>query len=95
MAEFDIRHNSDRQRFETTVDGQLAFVEYLPSNDRLIVTHTAVPKQLEGRGVGSALAKTVLDHARQINYTVIALCPFIAAYLNRHPEYQDISRPLV
>jgi predicted GNAT family acetyltransferase len=89
--ELVIIHNELKQRFETTVDGNTAFVEYNLFSHGINYTHTEVPKVLEGKGVGSALAKFVLDYARENQLRVMPLCPFIKGYIDRHPEYADIS----
>lgn len=89
--ELVIQHNTDKRRFETEVEGHVALVEYNLFNNGINYTHTEVPTQLEGRGIGSALAKHVLNYARENNLRVMPLCPFIKAYIDRHPEYADIS----
>jgi len=84
--------NPEETRFEADVDGHTAFVSYLRRNDTIFFTHTEVPRELEGRGLGSALAKAVLDRARAEHLKVVARCPFIAKYVERHPEYQSLLR---
>lgn len=84
-------HNPDEKRFEIQLDGGLAMVEYLLNKTNIIFTHTEVPVEYEGQGIGNLLAKHVLDYAREQGYKVQPLCPFIKAYVIRHPEYQDIS----
>jgi uncharacterized protein len=84
--------NPEESQFETHVDGHVAFVSYLRRGDTIFFTHTEVPQQLEGRGLGSALAKAVLDRARAEHWKVVARCPFIAKYVERHPEYQSLLR---
>lgn len=84
--------NPEEGRFETDVDGHFAFVSYLRRGDTIFLTHTEVPKELEGRGLGSALARAVLDRARAEHWTVVARCPFIAQYVERHPEYRSLLR---
>ena len=84
--------NPEESQFETHVDGHVAFVSYLRRGDTIFFTHTEVPEQLEGRGLGSALAKAVLDRARAEHWKVVARCPFIAKYVERHPEYQSLLR---
>jgi predicted GNAT family acetyltransferase len=54
--------------------------------------HTEVPKELEGRGIGSALIRGVLDTARREGLKVNPLCPFAKAYIDKHPEYADLRR---
>lgn len=89
--ELAIHHNEKQHRFEVTVNDITAFVEYNLFKNGINYTHTEVPSGLEGKGVGSALAKFVLDYAQQNNLRVMPLCPFIKAYIDRHPEYQDNS----
>jgi len=84
--------NPEESRFETNVDGHIAFVSYLRRGDTIFFTHTEVPRELEGRGLGSALARAVLDRARAEHWQVVARCPFIAKYVERHPEYQSLIR---
>ena len=57
---------------------------------RIAFTHTEVDEALEGRGLGGALVGTALDDARREGLEVVPLCPFVAAYIERHPEYQDL-----
>ena len=84
--------NPEETRFEADIDGHIAFVSYLRRDDTIFFTHTEVPQELEGRGIGSALARAVLDRARAEHWKVVARCPFIAKYVERHPEYQSLIR---
>lgn len=87
----EIVDNPERKRFETTIDGHTALVEYIRLQQRIIYTHTEVPRALEGQGIGSALARYVLDFARREDLRVQPLCPFIAAYIKNHfEEYGDL-----
>lgn len=85
-----VTNNEAAHRFEVEVDGQLAVSEYHRRNGTIVFTHTEVPPQLEGQGVGNALAKAALDYARSEGLGVVARCAFIAAWIQRHPEYQDL-----
>ena len=89
--ELVIIQDTAQNRFETTVNGYTAFVEYYTSGNRINYTHTEVPAELEGKGIGSALAKYVLEYAREHHLKVMPLCPFIKAYIDRHPEFAGIS----
>jgi hypothetical protein len=84
--------NPSANRFEATVDGHLAVAEYIRHGDAIIFVHTEVPKELAGRGVANALAKTALDAARAQGLEVVVRCPFMAKYVERHPEYQSLLR---
>jgi predicted GNAT family acetyltransferase len=82
--------NPAKSRFEMPVPGGTAFAVYRRSGDVLIVPHSEVPREAEGRGYGSALVKAVLEHARARGLKVRPLCSFVAAYMRRHPEYEDV-----
>ena len=85
-----VRNNEDANRFEIDVDGELGVSEYRRRNGTIIFTHTEVPPKAEGKGIGNALAKTALDYARSEGLRVVPRCQFIAAYIRRHREYQDL-----
>jgi predicted GNAT family acetyltransferase len=92
--ELSIINNEEDSRFEANVDGHLALVEYDRSPGRIAFTHTEVPQALEGRGIASALAKHVLQFARDNQLKVIPLCPFISGYIRKHKaNYSDILAP--
>jgi uncharacterized protein len=82
----------DKERFEAHTDGgDLAgFVTYQLTDKIIVYTHTEVLPQYEGQGVGSALARTVMDDARAQGRTVVPMCPYISAWLEKHPGYEDI-----
>ena len=88
---FDIRNNETETRFETTVDGHTAFSSYLREDpDRIIFTHTEVPEALSGRGIAGEIVKYALEEARAKQQKVVPACSYVAAYIKRHPEYQDL-----
>ncbi|PVW17004.1 GNAT family N-acetyltransferase [Marixanthomonas spongiae] len=86
--EFTVIDNKDENRFEARIDGKTAFIEYKPTEHKLILTHTEVPKELEGKGIASGMVKEVLKEAEKRKLKVDPECPFIAGYLKRHPEYE-------
>jgi hypothetical protein len=90
IEQVTIVHNPSAQRFEAQVDSHLAVLEYRLSGQVIHFTHTGVPSELEGRGLGSRLAKAGLDYAKEQGYHVIPSCPFVAAYIQRHPIYQNL-----
>ncbi len=85
-----VRDDPARQRFELEVDGALAFVDYRRDGGTLLLTHAEVPPALRGGGVGSALVKGTLALVRQRGDKVVPLCSFVAHYMERHPEVQDL-----
>ncbi|MEO8379284.1 MAG: GNAT family N-acetyltransferase [Acidobacteriota bacterium] len=87
----DIRNNTAASQFETTIDGHTAYIAYdLEEPKRIVFTHTLVPDALAGRGLAGELATYVLDHARKEGLKVVPQCPFVASYIKKHPEYQDL-----
>jgi predicted GNAT family acetyltransferase len=87
-----VRNNTALHRFELDVDGHIAFAQYRLSPGVITFTHTKVPTELEGRGVGSRLARGALEQVRAQDLKVIAQCPFIAGYIDKHPEFADLLR---
>lgn len=90
--EINITQNTDENRFETTIDGHTGFISYQDLGDSIIYDHTIVPPQLGGQGVGSALVKHALNYARTVNKKVVPQCSFVASYINKHDEYQDLVK---
>ncbi|MFD8080244.1 GNAT family N-acetyltransferase [Kitasatospora sp. NPDC059722] len=87
-----VRDAEERNRFEAWVDDRMAgFAEYLRSDNLVVYPHTVVEPDFEGQGVGGALARAALDDARARNLPVLATCPFIKAWMIRHPEYTDLA----
>lgn len=81
----------DRQRFEARDDGKLmGIVTYRLTGDVIVYTHTEVEPEHEGKGIGSRLAKAVMEDARSRRRTVAPLCPYLSKWLQKHPEYDDI-----
>ena len=86
-----VRDNAERHRFEIDLgDGSFAFAEYNLIPGKIMFTHTEVPEAHEGQGIGSALIRFGLGEARARGLKVIPICPFFAAYMERHPETQDL-----
>jgi uncharacterized protein len=88
----DVRNNTAESRFELDVDGHTAAAYYELSGGVITFTHTEVPQALSGRGIGSQLAKGALDIARAQKLKVVAQCPFIAGYIAKHPQYQELAK---
>ncbi|PKP92037.1 MAG: N-acetyltransferase [Alphaproteobacteria bacterium HGW-Alphaproteobacteria-16] len=86
----DIRDNVDRHRYETTVDGKVAYAEYRVDGDVVTFTHTVVPPALEGRGIASRLIAHALADVRGAGMKLVPQCPFVAAYIDKHPEWADL-----
>jgi predicted GNAT family acetyltransferase len=86
----DIRNNAAHHRFELDADGHTAVAYYRVSPGVITFTHTEVPNELSGRGIGSKLARGALEAARAQGLKVAATCPFVSAYIGKHPEFHDL-----
>lgn len=82
----EVTDNTDASRFELHADGWLAELVYRIRGDRLVLIHTEVPVELEGRGIGGRLVTAAVDRAVQEGLTLVPLCPFARDWLERHPE---------
>ncbi len=85
-----VRDNRAEQEFELDLDGYRAVAAYQREGDRIVFTHTVVPPAIEGRGVGSKLIRAALDSARDQGLKVVPQCPFVAAFIRKHPAYRDL-----
>ena len=94
MTNVTVRDNPDESRFEAYVDGQLAaFSAYELSDGVITFTHTEVDDAFEGKGVGSSQVRQELDLERADGeLRVRPLCPFVRAWIERHPDYADLTR---
>jgi len=90
--ELTVKHNRDRNRFEIQVEEYLAELDYTLNAGVITFTHTGVPTELEGKGLGSKLARAGLNYARANGLKVVSTCWFINGYLDRNLEYQDLLK---
>ncbi len=94
MADVRIENNPEKHRYEAFTGSELAgYCEYNLLTDAIMFTHTEVLPDHEGQGVGSAIARHVLDAARSEGKHVIPVCQFIAGYIRKHRDYADLVRP--
>lgn len=87
-----LRDNTALGRYELDVDGETASLYYGMAPGVITLRHTEVPPALGGRGIGSRLAREVLEDARARGLKVVATCPFVAAFMGKHPEFNDLLR---
>jgi predicted GNAT family acetyltransferase/glutaredoxin len=92
-ADAEVVDVPEKSRYELRLDGRLiGLAAYRRRDGRIAFTHTEVDKSCEGCGFGSRLAAAALDDARRQGLRVLPLCPFIAHYVETHPEYQELVR---
>ena len=87
-----VNNNTRKHRFELEVDGHLAAAYYERSGNVITFKHTEVPAELGGKGVGSKLVQGALDQVRAAGLKLIPQCPFVKAWIEKHPDYQDLVK---
>ena len=90
MSDYQIRDNQEEKRIEVQLEGRLAVIEYFRKDEKIYFVHTEVPEELEGQGIASEMARFALELAREQGLKVVPRCPFVAAYIKRHSEYQPL-----
>jgi uncharacterized protein len=88
--QYTVYNNEKEQRFEIEVEDEKAFLEYRHLRNDIALMHTFVPDSLNGKGLASALAQYALEWIKSHNKKAKVYCPFVAAYLKRHPEYNNL-----
>jgi uncharacterized protein len=84
-------HNADEQRYEIQVDGILAgFTQAIEDGDVVTFPHTEVFDQFEGQGLAAELVGGALDDVRVRGKKVVATCPYVSRFIDRHPDYADL-----
>ena len=82
--------NEERKRYELKIQGHTAFIDYILAKGNIYLTHTEVPAELEGQGIGSRMVLQALVDIKKKNLTLIPLCPFVAGYLKKHPYWKEL-----
>jgi predicted GNAT family acetyltransferase len=90
MEPVNVTQNAAASRFEVQSGEDVAVLTYEMQDGVIVLADTLVPQAMEGKGIGSALAKAGLEYARKNGLRVIAQCTFVAGYIQRHPEYKDL-----
>jgi predicted GNAT family acetyltransferase len=82
--------NEESQRFELTVDGYTAFIDYQENAEVIRLVHTESPTELAGKGVATALIEKTLNYLEVNGYQLIPMCPLVFAYIKKHPEWKRL-----
>jgi uncharacterized protein len=88
----DIVNNSEKHSYELAVEGHIAATYYKIADRVITFIHTEVPPELGGKGIGSKLIRGALDQVRADGLKVIAECPFVKAFIDKNPDYQDLLK---
>ena len=86
----EISHDAERRRFQTRVDGYDCELDYRISNRVMTITHTGVPAPIGGRGIAAQMTRFALETARTNGWKVVPACSYAAAFMQRHPEFDDL-----
>ena len=93
MKKMEVVFNEELSQFEMDLDGAKALIGFKKEMDgTLNLVHTEVPQEYEGKGVGSQLVKQTLEQIKTTDKKIVPSCPFIAAYIKRHPEYESLVK---
>lgn len=88
--EHQLIDNEAKKQYEIHVDGSIVRIEYIKAKDKIYLTHTEVPKEMEGKGLASAIVNLVLEDIKSKDLTLVPMCPFVAMYIKRHPEWRNL-----
>ncbi len=83
-------NNEAARQFEINIEGQVAFLQYRIEGDTIVYPHTVVPRALEHHGLAGRLAHHALEFAKKRHLSVVPICPYVRAYIERHPEYAGL-----
>ena len=92
LEKLEVTHNAEKYRFETWIDHQLSKLDYLLDEDTIVMTHVGVYPEHRGQGVAGKLVEIALNYAEENSLRVIPMCPYVAAYIRRHPQYIDLTK---
>ena len=90
MATHTLIDNADEKRYEFHIGVNVPRIEYIRTKDKIYLTHTEVPDELEGQGIGSSLVRAALVDIEEKDLTLVPLCPFVAGYIKANPEWKKL-----
>ena len=92
LNKLEVIHNEAEERFETWIDGQLSKLDYMQDGNTIVMTHVGVYPEHRGQGVAGKLTQVALDYAKEKSFRVIPMCPYIATYIRRNRQYEDLTK---
>lgn len=95
MREPTVINAGELKRYEISADGVYAgLASYVDTRSQRIFYHTEIDDKFAGRGLASTLIAFALDDTRAAGIRIVAICPFVAAYVDKHEDYDDILDPI-
>ena len=95
LKTLEVAHNETEERFETWIDGQLSKLDYMQDGNTMVITHVGVHPEHRGQGVAGKITEAALEYAKQKSYRVIPMCPYVATYIRRNPQYLELTKQQV
>lgn len=93
MENYELIDNAERKQYEFHIGKLVPKIEYIRTrNNEIYLTHTEVPAQLEGKDIGAALVRQTLEDIERQGLALVPQCPFVAGYIQRHPEWKRIVK---
>jgi len=89
MSQIEVINNPEKMRFEVTLDGHLAVLEYKLKGKKYFIIHTGVPKELSGKGIAQALAIHALKYGDENGYETVIYCLYVKTFVKRHPDWKN------
>lgn len=90
IPQIEVVHNPRQQRFEVRIQGEVALLSYTREGGPVVFDHTYVPQAFRGKGVAAALVRAALNEAREQHWQIIPACSYVAAFIERHPEFASL-----
>ena len=87
---YQLIDNKEAKQYEIHIEDSIVKIEYIKAQEKIYFTHTEVPTKLEGKGIGSSIVKLALEDIKSKGLTLVPLCPFVALYIKRHPEWREL-----
>jgi predicted GNAT family acetyltransferase len=91
LEKLEVIHSPAEKRFETWIEGQLSKLDYMEDDGTIIMTHVGVYPEHRGQGVAGKLTQVALEYAKEKSLRVIPMCPYIASYIRRNPQYIELT----
>ena len=87
---YELKNNRIKKQYEFHIDGHIPHLEYIRAKEKIFLTHTEVPQELGGQGIGSQLVEAVLKEVERQNLTLVPLCPFVAGFIKENPDWKKL-----
>ena len=92
LKKLEVVHNKAEERFETWIDGQLSKLDYMQDGNTMVITHVGVHPNHRGQGVAGKITEVALEYAKEKSFRVIPMCPYVATFIRRNPQYEDLTK---